>query len=61
MGVSPEEVDMLLEDMRKKALAESFGIEEEEEEAAILEQIKTISTPGKDAGPKQEITGRVDH
>jgi len=47
MGVPPEEVDALMDEMRKKALEENFGIEEEEEEDAILLQL----------GEWRELTG----
>lgn len=47
MGVSAEEVDVMMEDMRRKALSEMFGVEEEGEGDDILGVLKTIK--GKQA------------
>ena len=49
MGVAAEEVDMLLEEMRKKALAENFGIEEDSEEEEILRNLRTATAGGRTA------------
>ncbi len=41
MGVSLEEVDVLMEDMRKKALLDMFGVEEEGEGDEIIGALQT--------------------
>lgn len=45
MGISAEEVEMLLEDVRKKALAETFGVDEAEEEQVLDHLGKTLTKP----------------
>lgn len=40
MGVSPEEVDVLMDDMRKEALQDIFGVEEEEDEEEYIGLVK---------------------
>lgn len=42
MGVSPEEVDVLMDDMRKKALSDIFGVREETEGEEIIGVIQSI-------------------
>lgn len=56
MGISAEEVDMLLEDMRKKALAETFGVDEEEEESELLDHLGKTLKPAKDASWASNMT-----
>ena len=46
MGVSPEEVDVMMDDMRKKALSDIFGVEEDSEGDEIIGVIQTIKKKG---------------